>query len=64
MRAMNLSLSVQNLQVFANRNLGRVEMAGKFCDQNTPLAGEQIEYGAASFFVEHVSGCCGQSFRA
>jgi hypothetical protein len=56
MRAMNLSLSVQNLQVFANRNLGHVEMAGKFGHQNASLTSEQIEYGAASFFVEHVSG--------
>jgi hypothetical protein len=39
-------------------------MAGKFGHQNAPLTDEQIEYGAAAFFVKHVSGCCWQSFRA
>jgi hypothetical protein len=61
---MNLSGSVQKPHLFANPNLARVEMAGKFGHQNASLAFEQIEYGAASFFVEHGSGCCGQSFRA
>jgi hypothetical protein len=31
-------------------------MAGKFGHQNPSLTGEQIENGAAAFFVEHVSG--------
>ena len=31
-------------------------MAGEFGHQNASLTGEQIKYGAASFFVEHVSG--------
>src|SRR5690349_7315825 len=31
-------------------------MAGEFGHQDASLTGEQIEYGAASFFVEHVSG--------
>jgi len=55
MRAVNLSVSVQNFQVFANRNLGSVKMAGEFGHQDTSVTGEQIEYGAASFFVEHGS---------
>ena len=48
MSAVNLSVSVKNLQVFANRNLGSVKMAGEFGHQDTSLTSEQIEYGAAS----------------
>jgi hypothetical protein len=44
--------------------LGSVEVAGEFGYQNTSLTGEQIEYGAAAFFVEHWSGLLLVDFRA
>jgi len=39
-------------------------MAGEFSHQDASLAGEQIEYGAAAFFVEHVLGLLAESSRS
>src|SRR5438309_4803575 len=53
MRAMHQSVSVQNFEILANRNLGSIELVSKFGDQNPSLSGQLIENGAAAFFVEH-----------
>jgi hypothetical protein len=65
-------VSVQDLEISANRNLGGFEVAGEFGDQNPALTAQQIEYGAASFFVQHgnagrrrrgaANGLCGSYF--
>ena len=41
-------VSVQDLEISANRNLGGFEVAGEFGDQNPALTAQQIEYGTAS----------------
>jgi hypothetical protein len=46
-------VSVQDLEISANRNPGGFEVAGEFGDQNPALTAQQIEYGTASFFVQH-----------
>jgi hypothetical protein len=46
-------VGVEDFEVLANRNLRSFELAGEFGDQNASLVGEQIENGAATFFVEH-----------
>ena len=53
MGAVNEAVGVEDFEILANRNLRGVELAGKFGDQNASLVGEQIENGAATFFVEH-----------
>jgi hypothetical protein len=52
---------MQDFEILANRNLRGFEMAAKFGDQDTALAVEQIENGAAAFFVEHWSQLAGGS---
>lgn len=55
MRAMHKAMRVQDLQILANRNLRGFELAGQLGDQNPALMVEQIENGAATFFVQHES---------
>jgi hypothetical protein len=52
-RAVDKTVRVQNLKVLANRNLRCFETAGEFGDENSALMIQQIEDGAATFFVEH-----------
>jgi hypothetical protein len=51
--AVNRPVSLQDIEILADRNLGRFEVAGEFGDQNPALTAQQINYGAASFFVQH-----------
>jgi len=51
--AVHQTVSVESLEILANRNLRGFEVLGEFCDQNPALAGQQIEDGATPFFVEH-----------
>ncbi len=53
MRAMNQTMRMQNLQIFANRNLRGFELTGEFGNENPSLMTQQIENGATTFFVEH-----------
>jgi hypothetical protein len=50
---MDEAVRMQDLKIFADRNLRGFELARKFGDQHTSLVGEQIENGATAFFVEH-----------
>src|SRR5215469_14931410 len=52
-RAVNQSVGMQDFEVFANRNLRGFEFAGKLGDQDSSLVVQQIDYGAATLFVEH-----------
>ena len=73
MSAVDHPVSVQDLEISANRNPGGFELAGEFGDQNPALTAQQIEYGTASFFVQHgnvlradrrgaANGLCGSYF--
>ena len=53
MSAVDHPVSVQDLEISANRNPGGFEVAGGFGDQNPTLTAQQIEYGTASFFAQH-----------
>jgi hypothetical protein len=44
---------MQDFQVFADRDLRSLELPGEFRNQNSSLVIQQIEDGAASFFVKH-----------
>lgn len=55
MRAMHETMRMKDLQIFANRNLRSFELARKFGDQHTTLMRDEIENGAAAFFVKHDS---------
>jgi hypothetical protein len=52
-RAMDETMRMQDFQVFADGDLGSLELPGEFRNQNPSLVIQQIEDGAASFFVEH-----------
>ena len=52
-RAMNQSVGMQGFEILANRNLRGFELLGKFSDEDPSLAIQEIEDGAAAFFVEH-----------
>jgi hypothetical protein len=52
--AVNQSVSVQDLEVFANGHLRSLELVGEFSDQYSSLMIEEIKNGAAAFFVEQV----------
>ena len=62
MRAVDETVGVEDLKILANRNLRRFELAREFSDQNSALVGEQIEDGAAAFFVEHGNIACGELY--
>ena len=51
--AMDETMRMQDFQIFADGDLRRLELPGEFCNQNPSLVIQQIEDGAASFFVEH-----------
>lgn len=59
MRAMDESVGMQNFEIFTNRNLGCFELPGQFGNENPALMVDQVEDGAAAFFVEHEI-CSGQ----
>ena len=50
---MHETMRMQDFQVFADGDLRRLELLGEFSDQDPSLVIQQIEDGAASFFVEH-----------
>jgi hypothetical protein len=56
-------LRMQNLKVLANRDLRRFKLTGEFGDEHPALVREQIENGAAAFFVQHGNRSEEISFR-
>ncbi len=46
--AVDHPVSVRDLEISANRNLGGFEVAGEFGDQNPALTAQPIENGTAS----------------
>jgi hypothetical protein len=54
-RAVNLAVSVQNLEVFADRNLRSLKVPREFGDQHTALPVQNIQTGTAAFFVQQSS---------
>ncbi len=52
-RAMDETMRMQDFQVFADGNLRSLKLLGEFRYQNPPVVIQQVEDGAASFFVEH-----------
>ena len=60
MGAVDEAVGMQDFEILANRNLRSFELAREFGDQNPALVGEQIENGAATFFVEHGNIACGE----
>jgi hypothetical protein len=47
------AVSVQDFQVLANRHLRSFKLSGELGNEHPALVGQQIENGAATFFVEH-----------
>jgi hypothetical protein len=45
--AVDRPVSLQDIEILADRNLGGFEVAGEFGDQNPALTTQQIDYGAA-----------------
>ena len=46
-------MRMEDFQVFADGDLRSLELPGEFRNQNPSVVIQQIEDGAASFFVEH-----------
>ena len=55
MCAVHQSVGVQNLQIFADRDLGSIEFPGHVRDQYTAILIQDLDNGPPAFFVEHVS---------
>jgi hypothetical protein len=52
-RAMDQTMGMQDFQILPDSDLRSLELPGEFRNQNPSLVIQQIEDGAASFFVEH-----------
>ena len=63
MRAMQQPVRMQQFKIFADGDLRSIEIFGDFTDQHAAFPVDQVEDGAAAFFVQQGSSMRRQAWR-